>query len=71
MTQLSTHLTLEEMTASSTAARLGIDNTPTPRAMENLKLALRLRLGRGPLTEDQANAVATALDAAAVAVERT
>ena len=41
------------------------------RAMENLKLALRMRLGRGPLTEDQANAVAAALDAAAVAVERT
>lgn len=41
------------------------------RAMENLKLALRLRLGRGPLSEDQANAVAAALDAAAVAVERS
>ena len=40
------------------------------RALENLKLALKLRLGRGPLTEDQANAVAAALDAAAVAVER-
>ena len=39
--------------------------------MENLKLALRLRLGRGPLTEEAANAVAAALDAAAVAVERT
>ena len=41
------------------------------RAMENLKLALRMRLGRGPLTENQANAVAAALDAAAVAVERS
>ena len=41
------------------------------RAMENLKLALRLRMGRGPLTEDQLRAVATALDAAAVAVERS
>jgi DNA-binding PadR family transcriptional regulator len=40
------------------------------RAMENLKLALRLRLGRGLLTEDQANAVAAALDAAATGVER-
>lgn len=40
------------------------------RAMENLKLALRLRLTRGPLSEDQANAVAAALDTAATAVER-
>ena len=41
------------------------------RATENLKLALRLRLARGPLTEEQANAVAAALDAAATSVERT
>lgn len=41
------------------------------RAMENLKLALRIRLSRGPLSEDQANAVAAALDAAATSVERT
>ena len=41
------------------------------RAMENLKLALRLRLGHGPLTDDQVTAVTEALDAAAVSVERT
>ncbi len=41
------------------------------RATENLKLALRLRQGRGPLTEQQVRAVAAALDAAAVAVERS
>ena len=40
------------------------------RAMENLKLALRLRLSTGPLSEEQANAVAAALDAAAQSVER-
>lgn len=38
---------------------------------ENLKLALRLRLARVPLSEEQANAVAAALDAAATGVERT
>jgi hypothetical protein len=38
--------------------------------MENLKLALRLRLSRGPLNEDQINAVAAALDAAATSVKR-
>jgi hypothetical protein len=38
--------------------------------MENLKLALRLRLSRGPLDENQVNAIAAALDAAATAVER-
>ena len=41
------------------------------RATENLKLALRLRQGRGPLTEAQLRAIAAALDAAAVAVERS
>jgi DNA-binding PadR family transcriptional regulator len=43
---------------------------PIVRAMENLKLALRLRLSRGPLSAEQADAVAAALDAAATAVER-
>lgn len=41
------------------------------RAMENLRLALRMRLARGPLTQEQANAVAAAIDAAATNVERT
>jgi len=41
------------------------------RAMENLRLALRLRLVRGPLSEEQVTAVTAALDAAAVTVERT
>jgi DNA-binding PadR family transcriptional regulator len=41
------------------------------RAMENLKLALRLRMSRGPLSEEQITAVAAALDAAATSVERT
>ena len=41
------------------------------RAMENLKVALRLRLARGPLNEAQVNAVAAAIDAAAIDVERT
>jgi DNA-binding PadR family transcriptional regulator len=40
------------------------------RAMENMKLALRLRLSRGPLSEEQINAVAAAIDGAAISVER-
>jgi len=40
------------------------------RAMENLRLALRLRLSRGPLSEEQINAVAAAIDAAATGVEQ-
>ncbi len=51
-------------------ARGGGTAPPIVRALENLKLALRLRLGRGPLTEDQVAAVATALDTAAAGVER-
>jgi hypothetical protein len=41
------------------------------RAVENLKLALRLRQGRGPLTHAQIDAIAQALDAAAIAIERS
>jgi zinc D-Ala-D-Ala carboxypeptidase len=33
---LSPHFTLEELTFSQTASRLGIDNTPTPGALANL-----------------------------------
>lgn len=40
------------------------------RAIENFKLALRLRLSRGPLTEEQIQAIVTALDDAARNVER-
>jgi DNA-binding PadR family transcriptional regulator len=41
------------------------------RAFENLKLALRLRLSQGPLDEAQIAAIAAAVDAAALAVERS
>jgi len=40
------------------------------RATENLRNALRIRLSSGPLTEEQVQAVVTALDAAARAVEQ-
>jgi hypothetical protein len=41
------------------------------RAMENLRLALRLRLSRGPLTETELDKVAAAIDAAAHQVEKS
>ncbi|PWC33676.1 PadR family transcriptional regulator [Azospirillum sp. TSO35-2] len=41
------------------------------RAVENFKLALRLRLSQGDLTPDQTQAIADAIDAAARAVERS
>ena len=53
------------------AERLG--GGPAPqivRAMENLKMALRLKLERGKLDEAQVARIVAALDAAAVAVER-
>ena len=44
---LSPHFTLEELTASSKAKALKIDNTPTPEVLENLKaLALALEMIR-------------------------
>ena len=43
MTQISKHLTLEELTYSATAIKLGIVNAPTPIQIENLKtLALKV-----------------------------
>ncbi|WPZ33644.1 PadR family transcriptional regulator [Thalassobaculum sp. OXR-137] len=54
------------------AAQAGSGPDPqVVRAMENLKLAMRLRMARGPLNEDQARVVAAALDAAALAVEQS
>jgi DNA-binding PadR family transcriptional regulator len=44
---------------------------PIVRAMENLRLALRLRLARGALSETRVRGVAAALDAAAIAIEQT
>jgi DNA-binding PadR family transcriptional regulator len=44
---------------------------PIVRAMENLRLALRLRLARGALNETQVRGVAAALDTAATAIEQT
>ena len=51
----------------------GRDRVPAPivRGMENLKLALRLRLQQGRLDQAIAETIATALDAAAQAVERS
>ena len=40
------------------------------RAMENLKLAMRLRFKRGAIEQAEADAIAAALDAAARTVER-
>jgi len=44
---------------------------PVVRGMENLKLALRLRLRHGPLDPKAAEQIAAALDAAAQTVERS
>jgi DNA-binding PadR family transcriptional regulator len=53
-------------------ARRGSGRAPQiVRAMENLKLALRLRMDRGPLTEEQLQSAAAAIDAAALAIERS
>jgi len=64
---------LNAMLARMAEASRALGDGPAPqivRAMENLRLALRMRLSRGPLTAEQATAVAAALDAATVAVEK-
>lgn len=55
------------------AAEGGAQHAPDliTRGMENLKVALRLRMRRGPLDQATAETIAAALDAAAQAVERS
>jgi DNA-binding PadR family transcriptional regulator len=67
-------ISLNAALAQMEAVRAANSGGPAPaivRATENLKLALRLRQGRGPLTEEQIRAVAEVLDAAALAIERS
>jgi DNA-binding PadR family transcriptional regulator len=54
------------------AASTQSNNPPTAivRAMENVKLALRLRLAARPLTMEEADSVARALDEAATQISR-
>jgi DNA-binding PadR family transcriptional regulator len=61
---------LKARTEAIAATSRGRDAPQLVRAMENLRTALRLRMGRGPLDETQLNTVADALDAAAKAIER-
>lgn len=42
MLKLTTHFTLAEMTASSTARRLGLDNTPPPELLPRLVLCAEM-----------------------------
>jgi hypothetical protein len=55
MTSLTTHFTVEELTQSQTAIRRGIDNTPAPDVVENLKRVaalleqIRTLLGEKPI----------------------
>lgn len=62
--------------ADALLSRIGVgeaEPVPAPvlRGMENLKLALRLRLRRGALDRAAAEEIAAALDAAAQVVERS
>jgi DNA-binding PadR family transcriptional regulator len=53
---------------------IGQGGGPAPqivRAWHSLKLALRMRVARGPLSEEQVQAIVAALDAAVAAVERS
>jgi DNA-binding PadR family transcriptional regulator len=61
------------MARASGGGPRGREGVPAPvvRAMENLKLALRLRLRRGDLDAASAEAIAAALDLAAQTVEKS
>ncbi|SEH40369.1 PadR family transcriptional regulator [Magnetospirillum fulvum] len=63
-------LLLDRMAAAG-AAQAEAASPPVIRAVENLKLALRLRLERGPLSDTQIATIAAALDRAAAEIERS
>jgi DNA-binding PadR family transcriptional regulator len=56
--------------AEASQVRGGGPSPQIVRAMENLKLALRLRLSNGLLTPDQVDAIAGLLDKAATSVDK-
>ena len=57
--------------AEAGQARSSAEAAPVLRGMENLKLALRLRVSRGPLSDEQIRHIAAALDAAAITIEQS
>ncbi len=64
---------LEAILARMAEAEAARGDGPPPsvvRAKEGLKLALQMRLARGPLSAEQAAAITAALEAATAAVER-
>ena len=63
---------VETMMARMTTAGASRADVPSPilRAMENVKLALRLRVGRGPVSPEDAHAIAEILDRAVSEIER-
>jgi len=66
--------TVEAIFARMAEIKAAHGGGPAPqivRAMHNLRLALRLRLARGPLSEAQVEAIVAALDTAATTVERS
>ena len=67
------HAAVDNLFSRTAGGAGAADGVPAPvvRGMENLKLALRLRLKRGPLDQTAAETIAAALDAAAQAVERS
>lgn len=71
------HLAENAATVEAIFARMADVGSPTDfgpriiRGMANLRVALRLRLGRGNLNETQATRIAAALDAAAAEIERS
>jgi DNA-binding PadR family transcriptional regulator len=56
--------------SASASARSQLDAPQIIRAMQNLKTALRLKVGDSDLSSAQLQAIAAALDAAAAAIER-
>jgi len=71
------HLAENQATVDGIFARMADAGSPADfgpriiRGMANLRVALRLRLGRGNLDEAQASRIAAALDAAAAEIERS
>ena len=65
--------TLDEVLARMAEVTRAYGGGPAPeirRAVHNFRLALSMRLGKGPLSEQQVRDITAAIDAAAAAIER-
>jgi DNA-binding PadR family transcriptional regulator len=69
--QATLEMVFKRLAIRQQASGSGNDSPELRRAVQNFKLALHTRLGKGPIEQAQLHAIIDIIDAAAVAIERT